>query len=49
MVKQGDKMKGYVLTVGNNVYYYDNEKAARKAFHLSVVKNGLNNVRITVC
>ena len=43
------KMKGYVLTIGNHVYYYDNEKDARKAFHLSVVKNGINKVRITVC
>ena len=29
------------------VYQYDNEKEARKAFHQSVVKNGINNVKVT--
>ena len=37
----------YVLTIGSIVYYYDNEKDARKAYHESVVKNGINNVKVT--
>jgi hypothetical protein len=40
-------MSVYVLTIGDIVYYYDNVRAARKAFHQSVVKNGINNVKIT--
>jgi len=36
----------YVLTIGSIVYLYDNEKDARKAFHQSVVKNGINNVKV---
>jgi len=31
----------------SRVYQYDNEKDARKAFHQSVVKNGINNVKVT--
>jgi len=37
----------YVLTINGIVYLYDNEKDARKAFHESVAKNGLDNVKIT--
>ena len=37
----------YVLTINGIVYLYDNEKDARKAFHQSVAKNGLDNVKIT--
>ena len=37
----------YVLTIGSIVYLYDNEKDARKAFHQSVAKNGINNVEVT--
>ena len=37
----------YVLTIGTIVYLYDNEKDARKAFHQSVQKNGINNVKVT--
>ena len=37
----------YVLTIGSIVYLYDNETDARKAFHESVVKNGINNVKVT--
>ena len=37
----------YVLTIGSIVYLYDNEKDARKAFHQSVAKNGINNVKVT--
>ena len=36
----------YVLTINGIVYLYDNEKDARKAFHQSVAKNGINNVNI---
>ena len=36
----------YVLKIGSIVYLYDNEKEARKAFHQSVVKNGINNVKV---
>jgi len=41
----GDIM--YILTIGTIVYYYDNVTDARKAFHQSVAKNGINNVKIT--
>lgn len=37
----------YVLTIKGIVYLYDNEKTARKAYHESVAKNGINNVSIT--
>ena len=37
----------YVLTINGIDYLYDNEKDARKAFHESVAKNGLDNVKIT--
>jgi len=37
----------YVLTINGIVYLYDNEKDARKAFHESVAKNGLDNVKVT--
>ena len=37
----------YVLTINGIVYLYDNEKTARKAYHESVTKNGINNVSIT--
>jgi|DEB0MinimDraft_6_1074348.scaffolds.fasta_scaffold910633_1 hypothetical protein len=37
----------YVLTIGTITYLYDNETDARKAFHESVVKNGINNVKVT--
>ena len=36
----------YVLTINGIVYLYDNEKTARRAFHESVAKNGINNVSI---
>ena len=36
----------YVLTINGIVYLYDNEKTARRAFHESVAKNGLENVSI---
>ncbi len=42
--RTGDIM--YVLTINGIVYLYDNEKDARKAFHQSVAKNGINNVNI---
>ena len=37
----------YVLTINGIVTVNDNEKDARKAFHESVAKNGLDNVKIT--
>lgn len=37
----------YVLTIHGIVYLYDNETDARKAFHESVAKNGINNVKVT--
>lgn len=40
-------MNYYKLTIGSIVYLYDNVKAARKAFHIAVSKNGINNVKIT--
>ena len=36
----------YVLTIGSIVYLYDNEKDARKAYHQSVAKNGINSVKV---
>ena len=36
----------YVLKINGIVYLYDNEKTARRAFHESVAKNGLENVSI---
>lgn len=37
----------YKVIIGNIVYLYDNVKDARKAFHQSVAKNGINNVKVT--
>jgi len=37
----------YVLTINGIQYLYDCEKNARKAYHKSVAKNGINNVKIT--
>ena len=36
----------YILTIGDIVYYYATLKSARKAFHIAVSKNGINNVKI---
>lgn len=36
----------YILKINGIVYLYDNEKTARRAFHESVAKNGLENVSI---
>jgi len=37
----------YKVIIGNIVYLYDNEKAARSAYHSAVSKNGINNVQVT--
>ena len=37
----------YKVIIGDIVYLYDNMKAARKAFHQAVQKNGINNVKVT--
>lgn len=39
--------KVYKVIIGDIVYLYDNVRAARKAFHIAVNKNGINNVSIT--
>ena len=36
----------YVLKINGIGYLYDNEKTARRAYHESVAKNGLENVSI---
>lgn len=40
-------MNYYKIMIGSIVYIYDNMKDARKAFHIAVSKNGINNVKIT--
>ena len=37
----------YKVIIGDIVYLYDNEKDARKAYHESVAKNGINNVQVS--
>ena len=37
----------YKVIIGDIVYLYDNMKDARKAFHIAVSKNGINNVKVT--
>ena len=37
----------YKIIIGNDVYRYDNEKDARKAYHIAVAENGINNVRVS--
>ena len=39
----------YKVIIGDIVYLYDNMKDARKAFHQSVAKNGINNVKVVYC
>lgn len=45
--RTGDIMNYYKLMIGSIVYIYDNMRDARKAFHIAVSKNGINNVSIT--
>jgi len=42
--KEGENM--YKVIIGDIVYLYDNMKDARKAFHIAVTKNGINNVKV---
>ena len=44
MKKKGESM--YKVIIGDIVYLYDNMKDARKAFHIAVTKNGINNVQV---
>ena len=37
----------YRVSIGNIVYLYDNEKDARKAYHIAVAKHGINNVEVS--
>ena len=37
----------FKVIIGDIVYLYDNMKDARKAFHIAVTKNGINNVKVT--
>jgi len=45
MKNKGESM--YKVIIGDIVYLYDNEKDARKAFHIAVSKNGINNVQVS--
>ena len=44
MKKKGESM--YKVIIGDIVYLYDNDKDARKAYHIAVSKNGINNVKV---
>ena len=37
----------YKVIIGNIVYLYEYEKDARKAYHIAVNKNGINNVEVS--
>lgn len=44
MNNKGESM--YKVIIGDIVYLYDNMKDARRAFHIAVTKNGINNVQV---